>query len=102
MAAKRWKKSSSTWRAVAATNTRRCHERRRHRRRFFTQSRRRDGATLLVPAALVLAAHSRPDLLAGRADADVGLPAALRIAECRLLRARRRRVYRLGAAVGHS
>ena len=33
------------------------------------------GAALLVSAALVVAAHSRSDLLAGGADADVGLPA---------------------------
>ena len=51
--------------------------------------------------ALVLAAHARPDLLAGRADADVGLSAALRFAERRLLRAGRRHVHRRGAAVGH-
>ena len=43
-------------------------------------SARRIGAMIaryLVSAALVLAAPARPDLLAGGADADVGLPAAL-------------------------
>ena len=54
---------------------------------FSAQPRRRHGAALLVSAALVLAAHPRPDLLADGADADVGLPADLRRAERRLLRA---------------
>src|SRR5665811_1484726 len=102
MGARPWKTCFSTWRAGAGSIARRRNERPRYRRRIFRQSRCRHGAALLVSAALVLAAHSRSDLLAGRADADVGLPAALRVAECRLLRARRRRVHRLGAAVGHS
>src|ERR1019366_3326824 len=99
--ARRWKTCFSTWRAGAGSIARRRNERPRFRRRIFRQSRGRHGAALLVSAALVLAAHPRPDLLADRADADVGLPAALRLAECRLLRARRRRVHRLGAALGY-
>ena len=80
---------------------RRRNDRQRRRPRLFRQPRRRHGAALLVSAALVLAARARPDLLADGADADVGLPAALRVAERRPLRARRRRVHRRGAAVGH-
>ena len=61
----------------------------------------RDGAALLVPAALVVGAAHRAHLLAGRADADVGLPADLYRPERQHLRARRRLVHRRGAAVGH-
>ncbi len=43
---------------------------------FSLQPHRRDGAALFVSDALVLAAAARADLLAGGADADVGLPAA--------------------------
>src|SRR6185437_671088 len=101
MAVKRWKKFSSTLRAAAADNTRPRNEQSGHRSWFLAQPRRRDGAPLLVSAALVLAAHSRSRLLADGADADVGLFAALRVAKRRVLRARRRRVHRFRAAMGH-
>src|ERR1700722_6498380 len=82
--AARWKRCSSTWRAVAAMPARPRSERRaRHQPRsrarlrdFLAPDRRHDRA-LLVSAALVVAAASRARLLAGGADADVGLPAAL-------------------------
>src|SRR6185437_4739171 len=77
------------------------NEQPRHRPRFLDGARRRHGAALLVSAVVVLAAYSRLDLLADGADADVGLPADLRLAAGRLLRAGRRRFHRLGAAVGH-
>src|ERR1051325_10066618 len=63
--------------------------------------RRRDGAAALVFAQLVLAARARPDLLAGGADADVGLPAAVRLAELRLLHESRGHLHRCGDAMGH-
>ena len=100
--ARRWRRCSSTSRADAANIARPRNDRQRQRPRFFRQSRRRHGAALLVSAALVLAARARPDLLADGADADVGLPAALRDAERRVVRARDRRVHRRGAAVGYS
>src|SRR5882757_10542904 len=65
-------------------------------------SSRCDGAAPLVSAQLVLATRARPDLLAGRADADVGLPAAVRLAELRLLHESGRHLHRRGDAVGHS
>src|SRR5215211_1405390 len=69
---------------------------------FLVSPRRRDGAALLVSAALVLAASAGVDLLAGGADADVGLSADVCIGERRLLRAGRGDFHRRGAAVGHS
>src|SRR6185312_9151597 len=63
--------------------------------------RRRDGAALLVSAVVVLAAHSRPYLLADGTDADVGIPADVRRAARWFVCARRRRVHRLGAVVGY-
>ena len=71
------------------------------RRCFSLPPRRRDGAALLVSAALVVAAAGRADLLAGGADADVGLPADLSRRAGEHARAGRRRVHRRRAAVGH-
>src|SRR5258706_8337345 len=65
-------------------------------------SSRCDGAAPLVSAQLVLAARARPDLLACRADADVGLPAAVRLAELQLLHESGWHLHRRGDAVGHS
>src|SRR5947208_17086200 len=62
----------------------------------------RDGAALLVSVALVVRAADRADLLADRADADVGLPANLSRWPGEPLCARRRRAGRRGDAVGHS
>src|SRR3954452_20453923 len=62
---------------------------------------RRNGAPPLVSAQLILAAGARPDLLAGGADADVGLSAAIRLAELRLLHEGSRHIHRRGDAVGH-
>src|SRR5882672_2319111 len=56
-------------------------------------------AALLVSAPFVVAARTRPDLLARRADADVGLPAAVRLAELRLLHEGARHLHRRGDAV---
>src|ERR1041385_7168016 len=56
--------------------------------------RYRDGAALLVSVALVLRAADRADLLAGRADADVGIPADLSRRTNQPLRPRRRRADR--------
>src|SRR5664280_1004550 len=102
MDARPWRKCSSTWRADARTIARPRNDRQRQRPRPFHQSRARHGAALLVSAALVLAARARPDLLADGADADVGLPATLRVAERRAVRAPQRRVHRRGAIVGYS
>src|SRR4051794_3087969 len=51
---------------------------------LLAAARFRDGPAPLVSAQLLLAARARPDLLAGGADADVGFPAAVRLAELRL------------------
>src|SRR5689334_22732903 len=55
---------------------------------------RRHGAALSLSAALILVAGAGADLLAGRAAPRLGLPAVLHRAEFRLLRPRRRRLYR--------
>src|SRR5262249_12138911 len=101
-AVKRWKRYFSTSHAGGGRTRPRNEQRQRYRHGVFVQPRRRHGATLLVPSALVVAAHPRPYLLAGRADADVGISAGLYFAERRLLRAGGRRVHRLGAVVGYS
>src|SRR5262249_3276114 len=69
-------------------------KRRLERRRHLVRARVGDGAALFVPDALVVAAHPRSRLLAGGADADVGLPAALHLRQFGLLRARRRNLHR--------
>src|SRR4026209_1517480 len=86
------------WRAAGVTRRRRNEH---ARSLLLPKPYRRDDPPLLVSLALVVAAHPRPDLLARGADADVGLPPALRLAECELLRASRRRLHRRSAAVGH-
>src|SRR5581483_6407827 len=101
--------------ATAATRSRKCfstsragvntarwrNEPARRAGRIFAAAHRRDGAALLVSAALVLGAPHRADLLARRADADVGFPADLPVAADEYLRAHRRRAGRRGAVVGH-
>src|SRR5436189_2674940 len=67
----------------------------------FAAPGRGDGAALLVPVALVVRAPDRADLLADRADADVGLSADLSRRPNEPLRARRRRADRRRDAVGH-
>src|SRR3954454_8789488 len=62
---------------------------------------RRNGAPPLVSAQLILAAGARPDLLAGGADADVGLSATVRVAELRFLHEGGRYIHRRGDAVGY-
>src|SRR3954470_17677706 len=94
--AKRWKKCFWMWRADASARPR--DERRRGD--VFAAPRRRDGAALLVSVALVLRAADRADLLADRADADVGLSADLPRRADQPLCARRRRVDRRRDAVG--
>ena len=70
--------------------------------RVLAAPRRRDGAALLVSAALVLAAAARADLLAGGADADVGLPAAATSRRTAGFFAQAaRHLHRRGDAVGH-
>src|ERR1700722_10659960 len=107
MAARRSRRSFSTWRAGAARRARRPRarppsERARHARdRLCAASGGRDGAALSVPVALVVAARARARLLADDAAVRVGIPAALHLAERRLLRARRRDVHRGGAVVGY-
>src|SRR5262245_2313403 len=100
MAGRTWKRCFSTWRA-AAGRARPPNDTGRYWNGVFAQSCRRNGATLLVSAALVLAAHSRPDLLADRADADVGFSTDLYFAERRIFRAGQRRVHRRGPTVGY-
>src|SRR5690242_4160353 len=101
-AARIWRKCFSTLRAGAGrrkkTHKRLPDETRGAPHCVLAATHLRDGAALLLSAALVLAAPARAHLLAGRADADVGLPAALRLAECRLLRARGRHLHRRRAA----
>src|SRR5262249_48294470 len=107
------------WPAMAAIRSRRCSSMSRadaakpHARppnepaafvRFddLAAPRRRHGAALSLSAALVLVARAGADLLASRAAPGLGLPAVLHRAEFRLLRARRRRLYRRRDDVGHS
>src|SRR5204862_4180964 len=108
-AAARSRKCFSTWRAAAPKPARRVKPARRRNdrastflRRVLAAPGRRHGAALLVSVALVVAAHARTDLLAGGADADVGLPAALHLHQCGIFRPRWRHVHRRGAVVGHS
>src|SRR5215470_12375713 len=97
---KRWKRSFSTWRAAGSGRPPN-EEPAGRELRHFRPPHRRDDRALLVPAALVLAAAPGTRLLAGGADDDVGLPAALYRGEFRVFRPRRRHLYRCGAAVGH-
>src|SRR5258708_7074791 len=69
--------------------------------RFRAPGGGRDGAALSVSPALILAAHSRADLLADDAIVRLGISAALHFAERRIFCARRWNVHRRGAAVGH-
>src|SRR5690349_16086573 len=102
MAAAIWRRSFSTSPVAPASLARRRNERAIGGTIvIFAAPGRRDGVAPLVPAQFVVAARARPDLLAGRADVDVGLSAKLRIAELRLLHACSRHVHRRGDAVGH-
>src|SRR5579884_1616658 len=98
-----WKKFSWMWPAGAHAKARQSQRNDRGRLSDgpIVLAHRRNGASLLVSLAFVLAARARPDLLADRADADVGFPADVRRAKCRLLCPRRRRVHRLRAVVGY-
>src|SRR5437764_15001225 len=98
MAAIRWKKCFSMSRAgvIARRRNEGCCT-----ASVLAAPRRRDGAALLVSVALVVRAADRADLLADRADADVGLPANLSCGPGEPLRARRRRAGRRGDAVVH-
>src|ERR1700694_5324041 len=64
-------------------------------------SHRRDDPALLVSPALVVAASTGIDLLAGVADHHLGVSAELHRAECRVFRARRRHPDRRRDPVGH-
>src|SRR6478672_136068 len=99
-AARRLKKYSSMWRAAGGA-ARPYDDRQRYRYGIFIQSRCRDGSALLVSVTVVVAAHSRSDLLANRANADVGFSAGLHFAERRIFCSRQRSVHRLGAAMGY-
>src|SRR6476646_9627507 len=88
MAATIWKTCFSTLRAAAARAHGRPHNDNRaasnnsliaraRSGRVLADACRRHGVALLVPAALVMAARARPDLLADRADVHVGLSADL-------------------------
>src|SRR5664279_2785057 len=97
MAAAIWKRCSSTSPAARAKRGRMRDERSiACACCVLATPRFRDGAAPLVSAQLVLAARARPDLLARRADADVGLPAAIRLPELRLLHEGRRHLHRRG------
>src|SRR5689334_5286131 len=102
MAAAIWRRCSSTSPAAPAKRGRpHGDDAIAGTRRVLAASSRCDGAASLVPAQLVLAARARPDLLAGGADADVGISAAVRLAELRLLHEGGRHFHRRGDAVGH-
>src|SRR5436190_7291116 len=103
-----------SWRATTAPRWRRCfwtspadgwrrarHECHRRPSRDFGPSHPCDGAALLVPADVVLAAASGTDLLAGAADHHLGLPAELHLADLGLFRPRRRLADRRRHIVGH-
>ena len=122
MAARRWRKCSSTWCAAAPSAEKetapgrrgRRHERghltiRRRRRapaavrpRRFAPPHRRDGAALHLSPAELRHQAARADLLALPADAHLGLPAEISRRHHEPARAGRRRADRRGAAVGHS
>src|SRR3954471_22254690 len=97
MGAGRWRKCFSTSRAAATARQRD----ERSPAGFLHSPSRRDGAALLVSVALLVLPPDRADLLADRADADVGLPADLSRWPGEPLRARRRRAGRRGDALGH-
>src|SRR5580704_4081235 len=108
----RWKRCFSMWRAAAPMSARPPNERAarrapRPRARPFAPAvtllatDRRNDRALLVSVTLIVAAAPGIDLLAGGADADVGLSAALHRSERRLLRPRRRHLHRRRAAVGY-
>src|SRR6476620_4487394 len=98
--ATRWRKSFSTSRAGGRGKAR--HERGRHHALpDLPASHQRDGATLLVPPDVVVAAAPRIDLLAGAADHYLGFPAELHLADLGVLRAGRRHADRRGDPVGH-
>src|SRR6478609_1346713 len=112
MAATIWKTCFSTLRAAAAKAPRRPRDDHRaasnnsliaHARscRVLADASRRYGVALLVPAALVVAARARPDLLADRADVYVGLSADLHRQDERHAGARRADLHRRRDAVGH-
>src|SRR6516162_7861048 len=113
-AATRWSRCSSTWRAAAprmpprhcpcrrrASLPRRCHERARPASWHLAQPHRRDDPALLVPVAVLLAAASGTDILAGAAGHHLGVPANLYRAKCQLLPSRRRYADRRGDPVGY-
>src|SRR5919112_180013 len=97
---RRWRKCFSTSHAAAIARKpdEQCGSRARH---VFAAPRRRDGAALLVSAALTVRAADRARLLAGRADADVGLPADLSRGPGEPLRPGWRHAGRRRNAVGH-
>src|SRR6266566_5029808 len=102
MAAPIWRRCSSTSYVVPAKRGRpRDDDAIAGTRCVLAAPCRCDGAAPLVSAQLVLAARARPDLLARGADADVGLPAAVRLAELRLLHESGRHLHRRGDALGH-
>src|SRR3954451_10175982 len=99
-----WKRYFSTSRAAPRMRPRdEWRDPRRCRRDHHVLARAccRDGAALLVPVALVLRAVDRTDLLADRADADVGLPADLSRRPVEHAGARGRRVHRRSTALGY-
>src|SRR3974390_3716917 len=103
MVAIRWKVSSSMPRVVTAAKLGRPPNEppAQLRCRIVGAPHLGDDAASLVPAALVLAAPARSDLLADGANGDLGIPAILHCHQCRLFRPRRRHFYRRGAAMGH-
>src|SRR5215213_10217783 len=100
-----WKTYSSMSRGAEEKRARRRNERFRARPgrpdRVLATARGRHGAALLVSFAILLGPADGADLLARRADVDVGLPADLSREECRLFRSGGRYVHRRRVALGH-
>src|ERR1700709_895199 len=92
--APRWRKCFSTSRAAGLRRAR--DERSRDASRDFGAPHPCDGAALLVPLDVVLAAAIGTDLLAGAADHHLGFPAELYLADVGFFCARRRFADRRG------
>src|SRR4029077_9811654 len=97
MGAKLWRRCFSTSRVDVGARPRS----ELYRADVFVAPGGRDGAALLVSAAVVLRAARRAHLLAGRADADVGVSADLSRGPDRSFCTRRRRAHRRRDVVGY-
>src|SRR4030088_3603332 len=77
------------------------HEQRRNPSGHSLASHRGDDPALLVSADLVVAAPTGAGVLAGPANHNLGIPAELHLAECRVLCPRRRHLCRRYHPVGY-